>query len=284
MTSIRHLIVTGRARLAAAGVDTPGLDAELLLAHCLGTSRSHLLAALREDVSAAIEACFDGLQERRAQSEPVAYITGVREFWGRPFEVNSNVLIPRPETELLVSRALELNLPPGAVVADVGTGSGCVAISVALDLPTARVCATDTSVAALAVAARNAVRLGAGEKVTLLHGPLLDAVPEPVALVLANLPYISSDELETLQPDVRFWEPRSALDGGRDGLDPIRGLLDELPAHALLGAVCLLEIDPRQFQALAIEVEERLPGATIAGLRDLSGRIRVAEVRLFTPP
>ena len=185
--SIRDVILRGARRLQAAGIPTPRLDAELLLAQALGASRSSLLAMLPDAPPPDALRAYDPLLERRARREPIAYITGEHEFWGRPFVVTPDVLIPRPETELLVERALAL-ARPGDVVADVGTGSGCIAVSVALARPDVRVYATDTSPRALAVAGVSAERHGA--PVTFLEGPLLSPLPEQPDLVLANLPYV----------------------------------------------------------------------------------------------
>lgn len=281
--SVRELITAGRARLGAAGVDTPQLDAELLLAHAIHTDRSGLLVRLSDDVPVEAQQEFDRFLDRRERREPLAYIIGVREFWGRAFAVNSNVLIPRPETELLVERALQVAPVTGGIAVDVGTGSGCVAVSVAAESSGLSLHATDTSGAALEVARRNASLHGVSGRIRFWQGSLLHPVPERVDVVLANLPYVPAGEIPALEPEVGQWEPRSALDGGPDGLDLIRTLLGQLPGAVTERAVCLLEIDPRQFEKLEAEVRLRLPGWGMQGLEDLSGRIRVAELRLLTP-
>lgn len=281
MTAVRDLLRHATHELRRAGVATARLDAELLLASALGTGRAGVLARLAEGMGPAEERAFRGLLERRVRREPVAYILGHREFWGRDFAVTPDVLIPRPETELLVARALELASGNGVAV-DVGTGSGCVAVVLAAERPGLRVCATDTSPAALALARRNARRHGVEDHIAFLFGSLLAPVPERADLVLANLPYVPSGEVGTLEPDVRAWEPRAALDGGADGLDVVRALLPQLPEKTTPGAVCLLEIDPRQFGALEEAVVATLPGWSVSRLRDLSGRDRVAELRAFT--
>jgi release factor glutamine methyltransferase len=281
VTAVRDLLRHATQELRRAGVATARLDAELLLASALGTGRAGVLARLAEGIGPAEERAFRRLLERRVRREPVAYILGHREFRGRDFAVTPDVLIPRPETELLVERALELATGSGVAV-DVGTGSGCVAVTLAAERPGLRVYATDTSPAALALARRNARRHGVEDRIALLPGSLLAPVPERATLALANLPYVPSGEIATLEPDVRAWEPRAALDGGEDGLDLVRALLPQLPGKTEPGAVCLLEIDPRQFGALEQAVAAALPGWSVSRLRDLSGRDRVAELRALT--
>jgi release factor glutamine methyltransferase len=282
VSTVSELLRAGVAELRRAGVENPQLDAQLLLAHAWGVARSDLLARLPERVDPEVERKYRELLGRRVRREPLAYITGVREFYGREFEVSPSALIPRPETELLLERALHLG-GRGVVVVDVGTGSGCVAVSAALERPEWRVYATDTSAAALALARANARRHGVEGRISFLHGSLLGPLPERAGLVLANLPYVPTDELERLQPEVRLWEPREALDGGPDGLDVVRALLAQLPTATATGSVCLLEIDPRQFPTLQLEAGRLLPGWTFARWPDLAGRDRVAELRSFTP-
>lgn len=263
-------------------MENPRLDAQLLLAHALGVSRTQLLGRLSEDALESAADRYQDLLARRARREPLAYITGTQEFWDRSFAVTPAVLIPRPETETLVERALELGRQGAERMADVGTGSGCIAVSVATDLPSAVVYATDVSRDALEVAARNVQRHGVGGRVVLLEGPLLEPAPSGLDLVLANLPYVSRGELDGLQPEVREWEPRKALDGGEDGLDLVRRLLTQLPEKLLPHGACLLEIDPRQFTRLRADVARLLPEWHVQAIKDLTGRPRIAEIGLFT--
>ncbi len=279
--TVRELIRDGRDRLLRAGVETATLDTELLLAHARRETRSQLLATLGEYVPRETAEDLESLLKRRLAREPVAYIVGRREFWGRPFLVDQSVLVPRPETELLVERALKI-APPGSVVADIGTGSGCIAVSVALDRPDLVVYAIDRSPEALAVARLNAAELGAEGKIRFLQGNLLDPLPERVDLIVANLPYVPTQELAELELEVSSWEPRLALDGGPDGLDLVRQLITQLPSHVKQPAACLLEIDPRQYEAVTELVRAALPAWSVKPLRDLSGRIRVAELPFFT--
>lgn len=263
-------------------MESAQLDAQLLLAHTLGTSRTQLLARLSETAVEPISQVYRELLARRTLREPLAYITGMQEFWGRSFDVTRATLIPRPETETLVERAIELGRQGAKRITDVGTGSGCIAVSVALELPSAAVYATDISRDALEVARRNVRRHGVARRVTLLEGSLLQPVPSGLDLVLANLPYLVRGELDDLQPEVGEWEPRSALDGGEDGLDLVRCLLAQLPEKLRPGGVCLLEIDPRQFAQLRVDAARMLPGWQVQDLKDLAGRSRIAELRPFT--
>ncbi|HEX6324119.1 MAG TPA: peptide chain release factor N(5)-glutamine methyltransferase [Vicinamibacterales bacterium] len=203
------------------------LDAEVLARHVLGWDRARWLADAREPAPADFAARFDALVARRASGEPVAYITGTREFWGLEFEVSPAVLVPRPETEVLVEEALKLidASPDGfARVADVGTGSGCIAVALVHSRPLITVVATDVSEQALAVAKRNAARHGVAGRIEFLLAPLLDGAG-PVDLVVSNPPYIGTDDADGVTADVRRHEPHAALFGGEDGLDVIRGLL-----------------------------------------------------------
>ncbi len=279
--TVRDLIRYGRDRLLRAGVETATLDTELLLAHARRETRSQLVANLQERVPLETAEDFESLLLRRLAREPVAYIVGRREFWGRSFVVDQSVLVPRPETELLVERAVEIS-PPGGVVADIGTGSGCIAVSVALDRPDLVVYATDRSPEALAVARSNAAELGAEGRIRFLEGSLLAPLPDRVDVIVANLPYVPTQELAVVEPEVSSWEPRLALDGGPDGLDLVRHLIADLPAHVTQPASCFLEIDPRQYEAVTEMVRTVLRGWSVKPLQDLSGRTRVAELSFFT--
>jgi len=198
---------------------------------------------------------LDALLARRVSREPLPYILGTREFFGLYFAVDPRVLIPRPETELLVERALGLasrvSSSSGALcIADIGTGSGCIAIALAVHLPHACLYATDVSADALAVAQRNAATHGVASRIRFLWGDLLSPLPQPVHLIVANLPYIAAQEWETLPPEVGRFEPRGALDGGPDGLDLVRWLLRQAPAYLLPGGALLLEIGASQGEAV----------------------------------
>lgn len=271
-----------RTHFESKGLGSPRLDAELILAKVLGLQRVMLYARFDQPLRPEELAQIRALVARRSRREPMAYLLEERELYGLPFEVTPEVLIPRPDTELLIDVALELLRGVEAPsIADVGTGSGCVAIVLAKELPTARVEASDTSPGALAVARRNAAKNGVAERVSFLEGDLLSARPAgaaPLHLVTANLPYIPTAVIPTLEPDVRDFEPRSALDGGPDGLGPIRRLVAQAPAHLRPGGVLALEIghDQRD-RALALLAAAGLEEPTAR--RDLGGHDRVVFAR-----
>ena len=235
------------SELASAGVPSPRLDCEILLAHALGWKRARLYAFPEFELPAEQCEAFVALVERRKQHEPVPYIVGQREFFGLNLLVDRRVLIPRPETELLVQHALESasRLQSGEqalTLVDVGTGCGCVAVSLAVSLPRATVYATDVSADALEVAALNAGRHGVGSRVHVCLGNLLEPLPGPVHIIVANLPYISTGYLANLDRDVLDYEPRLALEGGEDGLQLVRALLERAGHWLLPHGVIWLEI------------------------------------------
>jgi release factor glutamine methyltransferase len=244
----------------ARGIESPRLDAELLLARALGTTRIQLVVDARRALSAEELARFREMVKRRRTHEPVAYILGEREFWGRTFRVDRRVLVPRPDTETLVEAALERtrHVSMSMRALDLCTGSGCVAISLAKERPTAMVWATDASEEALAVARENALRLGA-YNVALRAGDLYAACPpargaDPSLrfdLITANPPYIARGELATLQQDVRDFEPRMALEAGDDGLDVLRRVVAGAPAHLVPGGALAAEVGAGQAPAVA---------------------------------
>ena len=264
---------------ASRGIDTPRLDAEVLLAYALECDRLRLYLEYEKPVEEPERARFRELVQRRADERiPVALLTGTREFWSLSFEVTPDVLVPRPETETLVTAALE-RLPDAEAelrVLDVGTGSGAVALALATERPKARVVATDLSAAALAVAGRNAERLGLADRVAFAQGDLFEPLAgERFDLVISNPPYIGRGEADSLAPELRH-EPESALYAGADGLEVLRRLVAEASEHLEAGGVLALEIDPRQAPAL-------LQLCTDAGLRDvrvhrdLAGRERAVS-------
>ncbi|MGD9736947.1 MAG: peptide chain release factor N(5)-glutamine methyltransferase [Solirubrobacterales bacterium] len=216
--TVREALGAAAEAMAAAGIEDPRLDAEVLLAAASGRQRAALLADGSAGIEPAAARRFGELVRRRLRREPVAYIVGRRGFRRLELAVDRRVLVPRPETELLVEVALELR-PARAL--DVGTGSGAIALALADELPAAEVVATDTSPGALAVARANAERLGLAERVRFLPGTL-PAGEREFDLVLANLPYVAERDWPTLQPEVTQWEPREALLAGPDGLDAYR--------------------------------------------------------------
>jgi release factor glutamine methyltransferase len=260
------------AELAAAGVEEAAFEAEYLVRSTGGISRAAFFAGALWPPGAS--GAFAAALARRLSREPAAYIVGAREFFGREFKVDRSVLIPRPETELLVELAVAEIAPGSApVVVDVGTGSGCVGISVALERPSARVTGVDVSAAACAVAAGNAQRLGA--RMSAIRGDLLTAVRR-ADVVLANLPYIPAQEIPGLEPEVRDWEPRLALDGGADGLDLIRRVIADCGAR-LRPRLLALEVAAGQAREVAVLAEGA--GATASIHADLAGIERVVTAR-----
>lgn len=215
-------VAGAREAIVAAGIrpQDAALDAEVLARRVLACDRAAYVVRLRDEEPVDFAEPYRALVDRRCRREPIAYILGEREFWGRPFAVTPDVLIPRPETELIVEEALELfrgGRGPGVII-DVGTGSGCLAVSLALEFPDARVIATDISFAALSVARRNAERNGAADRIDFRLGDLLEPVSERADLIVSNPPYVASGDAPGLVPEVREHEPHVALFGGADGL------------------------------------------------------------------
>jgi release factor glutamine methyltransferase len=256
---VRDALSAATDALTAAGCDSPRLDAELLIADALGVDRAALVADPATPVPGAAARIIGERVRRRVAREPVAYILGRKGFRNIELAVDRRVLIPRPETELLVEVALRL--PEGASVHEVGTGSGAVALALCDERPDLRVSASDASPAAVEVARENATRLGAELEIAVGRG----LPPGVFDLVLANLPYVTEGEWDTLAPEITRWEPREALVSGRDGLKAIRELAATVPP----GTPLALEHAPHQ----APVVRKLLDGSRT--LRDLSGRERV---------
>jgi release factor glutamine methyltransferase len=271
-----------RGHFEAKGIDSPRLDAEVLIAHALKLPRVMLYARFDQPLSPEERAKIRELVARRARGEPIAYIMGTKEIYSLELEVTSDVLIPRPDTETLIEIAIaRARALPAPSIADVGTGSGCIAVAVARNVEKARVWALDRSTAACTLAARNAQKLGVSERVIVLESDLLGAMPpdRKLDVITANLPYIPSAEVPKLMRSVRDFEPWIALDGGPDGLDLIRRLSSSLPAHLAPGGVALLEVGHDQAPA----VRSLLGASGLARVevhRDLAGVDRVVEARL----
>jgi len=274
--TITHLIDQAEHLLQRAGVDTPRLDAEILLADLLGVGRAYLYAHPEQEVSERVfQECMRRL-ERRLKREPLAYILGRAEFYALEFTVTPDVLVPRPETEVLVEAVLAKQ---PATVADIGTGSGCIAVAVAVNLPQVRVWATDISAGALRIAAENAQRHGVADRVQFLQGDLL----QPLAglrfdVVASNPPYVAESERLSLQPEVREWEPAHALFTGADPLQFHRRLSAEAHFHLREGGWLMLEVGMGQAEAVASLLEAA--GYRQVRIRnDLAGIGRVVEGR-----
>lgn len=268
----------------ALGVTMPYYDArlqaELLLAHALGTTRENVLARLDEPMAPDIAARYAANVARRAQHEPLAYIIGKQKFYGLDFVVDRRVMIPRHETELLVQLALErARRKTSPVIVDVGTGAGVLAITLAHHLSDARVIAIDISREALDVARLNAQRIGVDAHIEFIESDLLECLTTPFDVLVANLPYIPRARFDELPREIRAFEPRLALDGGEDGLAVFRRLLAQLPAHAARGALALLEISEEQGSVALEAVYRALPQTLAVVHRDLELLDRVVEIQ-----
>ena len=277
--SVREHLRGARRRLTRVGIARAALDAEVLLEHVLKRPREWLWAHDDRPLTATQARRFRLLLAQRSCRVPVAYLTGVKEFFGEPIRVTRDVLVPRPDTEILVEAGLRfLQDSPGARdVIDLGTGSGAIAIAVSRNCPRARVQALDNDDRALLVARAN-VRAGRmSDRVQVRRSDLFQRA-RPADLVLANLPYLSDAHRRRLPADVRH-EPRRALDGGADGLRLIRRALADAPRRLRAGGAMVIECDPRQARSVVRLARSAFPGATVGMLNDLSRRPRAVEVR-----
>ena len=275
--NIQEAWVYGRSNLAHAS-SFPELDARLLLEHVLQAGHSFIVAYGEKDLAPDQELRYRQLIERAGQQEPIPYITGTAPFYGLDFCVNSSVLIPRPETEQLVEHALYWANTRGQIEAvDVGTGSGCVAVSLARQLPHASISATDISSGALAVARKNAERLVPG-RIRFYEGNLLMPVPVLADLIIANLPYVTSQEWTMVDDGVKWYEPMIALNGGSDGLDLISELLQQAMSRLRPGGAIFLEIGWQQGQAVLQLAGNQFPAADIDLIADYAGLDRIVTI------
>ncbi|MFO7276818.1 MAG: peptide chain release factor N(5)-glutamine methyltransferase [Pseudomonadota bacterium] len=270
------LLRQATARLAGT-VDMPRLEAELLLAHVLGVPRARLRSHPEDRPDDVARTRYASLIERRVSGEPLAYIVGEREFWSLPLAVSPAVLVPRPETELLVERALALHTAPTARVVDLGTGSGAIALALAHERPGWSITATDISQDALAVARANAERLGL-QRIEFLHGSWFEPLAGRIFdLVLSNPPYVAADDPALLQPELGY-EPSAALTPGPDALACLREIIAGAPEHLERGGWIVLEHGAQQAPLVARELVAR--GFThVRSHRDLAGHERVTEAQ-----
>ncbi len=279
--TIKQVLSRAREILVANNIENSSLETELLLRHVLKISQVQLYLELERELSPEEDKNFWSLIERRLNHEPTAYIIGHREFYGLDFYVDPNVLIPRPESELLVEKTLELAQNHAvATIVEVGTGCGAIAISLALSLSQAKIYATDISAAALKVALFNCQKHGVVNRICLLEGDMLDPLPEPVDFIVANLPYVR--ELELSQTSKPNFEPSLALNGGLDGLEKIHQLCTQISDKLRPGGCLLLEIGQGQSRAVTTFLRSLFPSAEIEVAPDLSGIDRV--VSLILPP
>jgi release factor glutamine methyltransferase len=279
---VRAALAWASTRLRVAGAASPELDALLLLTAALSMTKAAILVHPERQLGDEERGRFAALVGRRAERVPLAYVLGEREFYGREVAVSPDVLVPRPETELLVELALEFlrERPLAGWVADVGTGSGALAVTLAAERPGPRVVATDCSPAALAVAGANAARHGVAGRVHFVCADVLAGVVGPLDVIVANLPYIPSGAIDGLMPEVAQYEPRLALDGGPDGLALNRRLLEQARTRLAPGGLLLLEMGYDQGAALRAEAARLLPGADAAIVKDLAGHDRVVRARI----
>jgi release factor glutamine methyltransferase len=242
--TIHDLVQGARDRFVSAGISVPlaTLDAEVLARQVLGWDRARFLTDRNEKATSVFLLQYEPLVARRERREPVSYILGTREFWGLPFEVGPDVLIPRPETEFIVEEALALvGKDTRPLIVDVGTGSGCIAIALAREVPRARVIATDVSKHALEVARRNATRHGVADRITFVETSFLDGVEERVDVIVSNPPYVPALSQPALTPEVRDYEPAIAVFGGEDGLEGLRSVLEGAASHLAPGGWLVME-------------------------------------------
>jgi len=271
--------------LSTADIDDASIEAEFLLGHVLGVSKAQLYSEPERLLTAAETGHLRQLVQRRLLREPTAYILKSCEFYGFDFYLDQRALIPRPETELLVERTIEFayhrfSQGKRLIIADIGTGSGVIAISLALALHEARIYATDISASVLQVVRVNCQRHKVGSRVKLLQGDLLEPLPEPVDVIVANLPYIKNYELQKLAPEITNFEPMIALSGGEDGLDKIRCLLRQAPGKIRNGGCLLLEVGQSQAKAVSSIINSYFSQASIEVIPDLNGINRVVKAVL----
>ena len=270
-------------RLLSPVSDEPGVDAELLLTCVLHFDRGQLYRRLTEPLDSRFEEAYRSLLGRRVAHEPTPYILEHKEFFGLDLEVTPAAIIPRPETEMLVEEAIAFvrDRPADQVVAiaDIGTGCGAIAVTLACLLPSAQLVAIDTSVDALTLARRNAVNHPSARPIRFLLGDLLEPVEPPLDLILANLPYIPTAQWAQLPPEIREREPREGLDGGHDGLRHIARLLTMSPTYLAEGAGVILEIGDEQGAAATSLVLEAFPNAQVRIEKDLARLDRLLVIR-----
>lgn len=276
--TVRRILDWTTAHLTKHGSDSPRLDAEVLLAFARKCERIRLYTNYEDEVSGEERALMRELIQRRAKSEPVAYLVGNREFFGLDFYVDQNVLVPRPDTETLVMELVDAAQKEASPsVLDLCTGSGCIAIAAASNCPHASFLATDISGAALAIAQKNAESNGLSQKIQFLKSDFFEGIPNDSEfdIIASNPPYIPDAEIESLEADVRQHEPRLALAGGVDGLDYYRRIIQEADSYLKEEGVLLLEFSPEQESALRKLLEASGKYTEIRVESDLAGRARV---------
>ena len=277
---LREAWAHSRQRLERADIPDADIEAQVLLRNTLGIDRVTFHASPDRELSDKDAEAFHGTVERRIEGEPLSYITGHREFYGLDFVVTPDVLVPRQETEFLVEAVLGYardRVEGALTIADIGTGSGAIAVALARHLPNAAVCATDVSRGALRVADENVQRHGLEGRVRLQHGDLFEALAGPVDVVASNPPYLSDDEVAELPPDVQR-EPTLALAAGVDGMEVLRRLILGAREYVKPGGLLALEIDPRRLEAEERLARRTFPDSEIRVVKDHAGLNRVVTV------
>jgi len=275
----REALAKAREFLTENQIEDAALEGEILLRHVLDISRAQLYTELDSDLSTSDIRKLLKLVKRRIKGEPSAYITEKKEFYGLDFIVNRHVLIPRPETELLVDKAISLcRKYHYSKVADIGTGCGAIVVSLAVNIPEIEIYATDISPKALKVAEQNCVKHNVKHRVTLLKGDMLEPLPESVDLIIANLPYVIEKEIPEKGP--LSYEPRKALDGGKEGLDKISELCRQSSGKLNKEGSILLEIGQGQAAFVKLMIMDNFPHGSVKVLKDLAGIERVVYFRL----
>jgi release factor glutamine methyltransferase len=281
--NLKEALREGALLIHKAGSDEAQLEAELILRHTLYLDRVHLYQRLQDRLTDEEQETFQRLLNRRLAHEPTAYILGHREFFGLEFEVTPAAIIPRPETEtvveLVIAFARDRHGESPVTIADVGAGSGAIAVSLAQAIPQAQIIAIDISPEALSLAARNARRHGVADRINFLCGDLLQSLEAPVDIIAANLPYVRSNDWEAMPPEIRDHEPRTGLDGGADGLRVIARLLDQAPKCLNTGGALFAEIGDQQGELATKRAREAFPPAQIEVKRDLAEQDRVLVIR-----
>jgi release factor glutamine methyltransferase len=280
--TVRRVLDWTTAHLKQHGSETPRLDAEILLAHARGCRRIELYTRFDESLTEAQRAVMRDLAKRRAKSEPVAYLVGHREFFSLDFRVTPDVLIPRPDTETLVVELIDAARPlESPRILDLGTGSGCIAVAAAVNLPSSRITATDLSDSALAIARHNAETHAVADRIRFLQGdlfaPLSDG--EQFDVIASNAPYIAESERETLQNDVRRYEPHSALFAGPVGTEVLFRIIDGAAARLAPEGVLILEISPEQANNVRARIESTRSYQDVRAIKDSAGLLRVVHSR-----
>lgn len=285
--TIQDLVLGARERLIQAGIrpELAALDAELLAREALGWDRARYLAERNDPAPGGFGARYEQVIGRRERREPVPYITGTREFWGLELEVSRDVLIPRPESELIVEEALQSSVVSrhssghSLLIADIGTGSGCLAIALAREFPDSRITATDISQAALEVARRNAARHGVADRITFIRTSYLSAIDGPFSLVVSNPPYVPAVSAPGLTPEVREYEPDVALFAGADGLDSLREVFCQAAPRLAPNGSLIVEFGYGQDEIVGQLIAEH-PSLSLVKIRgDLQGIPRTVVVR-----